>query len=89
MIRRHVYYSGRVQGVGFRFTAQRLARQLAVTGWVRNLPDGRVEMIVESERLAVDTYLARLAEVMGRNIESIQQNEEPASGGFQEFKIVC
>ena len=49
-MRRHLFYSGRVQGVGFRFTAQRIASGFAVTGWVRNLPDDRVEMLVEGEK---------------------------------------
>jgi len=43
--RAHVYYSGSVQGVGFRFTAEDLARQNNLTGWVKNLADGRVEIV--------------------------------------------
>ena len=46
-IRRHIYFSGRVQEVGFRFTACLLARRLSLTGWVKNLWDGRVEMEVQ------------------------------------------
>ena len=46
-IRRHIYFSGRVQEVGFRFTACLLARRLGLTGWVKNLWDGRVEMEVQ------------------------------------------
>ena len=47
MIRQHIYFSGRVQAVGFRFRAQMNATQLGLTGWVRNLFDGRVEAEVE------------------------------------------
>ena len=44
----HVYYSGRVQGIGFRFTAQRIAEELGVCGWVKNLDDGRVEILAQA-----------------------------------------
>ena len=49
MIRQHIYFSGRVQAVGFRFRAQMNATQLGLTGWVRNLFDGRVEAEVQGE----------------------------------------
>ena len=45
----HVYYEGRVQGVGFRFTSEYVAQQLKLTGWVKNLPDGRVELVAEGK----------------------------------------
>lgn len=48
--RLHVYYEGSVHGVGFRFTAERIASQLKLTGWVKNLPDGRVELIAEGDK---------------------------------------
>ena len=48
--RLHVYYSGHVQGVGFRYSAKQLSLEFDVTGWVKNLPDGRVEMVIEGER---------------------------------------
>ena len=51
---------GAVHGVGFRFFAQRAARELGVKGWVRNLTDGSVETLVEGEAAAVAEYLARL-----------------------------
>ena len=44
IVRWHIYFSGEVQAVGFRYTAMYIARELGITGWVRNLPDGRVEM---------------------------------------------
>ena len=48
-VRREVYFSGQVQGVGFRYTVMRIASTLEVTGHVRNLPDGRVQLIAEVE----------------------------------------
>ncbi|WP_041139458.1 acylphosphatase [Beduini massiliensis] len=47
MIRKHIYFSGHVQGVGFRYTAIQTARRYHLTGWVKNLYDGRVEMEVQ------------------------------------------
>ncbi len=57
---RRIAVRGRVQGVGFRFFAERAARELGVRGWVRNLPDGSVESVAEGEDAAVDAYVARL-----------------------------
>ena len=48
--RAHVFYSGRVQGVGFRYTAQALALDLGLVGWVKNLPDNRVELVCEGTK---------------------------------------
>lgn len=48
-VRKHIYFSGRVQGVGFRYHAYRIATSLGLTGWVRNLYDNRVEMEVQGE----------------------------------------
>ena len=53
-VRAHVWVSGRVQGVFFRQQTARIARELGVAGWVRNLPDGRVEAVLEGRRPAVE-----------------------------------
>jgi acylphosphatase len=62
MTARHVFYEGRVQGVGFRWTTKNIARGYEVTGWVRNLPDGRVEMQVCGETEEVEAFLEAIAE---------------------------
>ncbi len=59
----HAFFEGRVQGVGFRFTAEQLAFRLAAKGWVRNLPDGRVELLTDKKEL-VDA-LAKLKQPYG------------------------
>ena len=56
--RYHVYISGRVQGVCFRGNAVRISRTFGVTGWVRNLPDGRVEALFEGDKRVVENMLA-------------------------------
>ena len=68
MIRRTIHYRGRVQGVGFRATVADLARGRAVTGTVRNLPDGRVELVAEGEAADVDALAAAIRRGMGRFI---------------------
>lgn len=62
MIGRHVFYEGRVQGVGFRWTTKNLARGYDITGSVRNLPDGRVELLVSGEVEEVEAFLEAIAE---------------------------
>lgn len=62
MVRRHIYFSGRVQGVGFRFQASWAAKRLDLTGWVRNLDDGCVEMEVQGEPHVIDRMLEALRE---------------------------
>ena len=55
---RHLLITGRVQGVGFRFYMQRKARELGLSGWVRNCRDGSVESVIQGEPGAVDTMIA-------------------------------
>jgi acylphosphatase len=62
MIGRQVYYEGRVQGVGFRYTVRQLAKGFDVTGWVRNLPDGRVELQASGENQEVEAFLEAILE---------------------------
>lgn len=83
---KHVYYSGRVQGVGFRYTAQRLASQYPVTGFVRNLPNGGVELLAEGPAEHVNAFLAALAGRMAGYIENTAVHEEPP-GGHKDFGI--
>lgn len=54
--RMHIFYSGRVQGVGFRFTVRGVAAGYEVTGSIRNLPDGRVELVAEGEQSELDAF---------------------------------
>ncbi|HEY7112178.1 MAG TPA: acylphosphatase [Thermoanaerobaculia bacterium] len=89
MIARRLVVSGRVQGVGFRFFAERAARELAVAGWVRNLPNGSVESVAEGEEDAIARYVERLREGprMGRVTEL--RVEEIAVIGYRDFEITA
>jgi len=85
--RRHVFYSGHVQGVGFRYTATRVASEFRVTGFVRNLPDGRVELVAEGEPAELGRLLDRIAEVMERHITNSEIRSGEATGEFADFDI--
>lgn len=83
--RRRVFFSGRVQGVGFRMTARRLARGFPVVGFVRNLDDGRVELLVEGEDGACSGLLAALGRefgdsIVGRDIVAEPPGDPPLAG---------
>ena len=77
IIRKHFYFSGRVQGVGFRYKAMYLARGLELTGWVANLWDGRVEMEVQGPPEKISMLLLRLKEDRYISIDQIQSVGQP------------
>jgi acylphosphatase len=83
---KHVYYSGRVQGVGFRYTAQHSAEGYEVTGFVRNLRDGSVELMAEGSLEQVDAFLSTIALSMAGYIEKTRVSECPLSN-FRDFRI--
>ncbi len=85
--RREVYFSGHVQGVGFRFTAQRVAGRHDVTGFVRNMPDGRVQLVVEGQRVEIGRFLDDLARTMQDHIRKTTIQEDKPTGRFQSFSI--
>ncbi|MDO8730585.1 MAG: acylphosphatase [Candidatus Omnitrophota bacterium] len=83
-----VFWSGRVQGVGFRYTAESSALQLGVTGWVRNLPDGRVEAVVEGPEKTLKTLLDQIASgAMKKYIRGVETRWEKPTGEFDDFQI--
>jgi acylphosphatase len=86
-IRRELRYRGQVQGVGFRYTAVHIARRFDVTGYVKNLEDGRVELIAEGSTEEVDAFLAAVASAMRGNIRDTEQDTLTPSGEFTGFEI--
>ena len=82
-----VRYSGNVQGVGFRATAVMIARDHPVVGYVKNLPDGRVQLFVEGEEEAVKKFLTAVRNRWKKNIEKEQTEEKPAAGKYKKFTI--
>ncbi len=85
----HVYYSGRVQGVGFRAAVKRVAHGYDVTGVVRNLPDGRVELVAEGERSELAEFQQAVRDSgLDRFIRQELARFAPAENEFRGFEIV-
>jgi acylphosphatase len=81
MIRRRLIVSGRVQGVFYRDTCRSTARSAGVAGFARNLPDGRVEVIVEGEHDAVDKVVEWCRRgTPGSTVEAVEVSEEEPVG---------
>jgi acylphosphatase len=86
--RAHVTITGRVQGVSFRWYTQRTAQELGLTGWVRNLWDGRVEAIFEGEEKAVKDAVAWCYHgPPSAQVDDIEIKYESPSGEFKGFRI--
>jgi acylphosphatase len=84
----HAFISGRVQGVAFRYFAQEIASTLEVTGWVRNLYDGRVEVVAEGEKDRLEQFLAQLKRGPRlARVEEVEVNWEDFRDEFYDFSI--
>ena len=88
-IRAHVWISGRVQGVFFRAHTKELADELGLTGWVRNLPDGRVEAVFEGEEDAVKEVIewCKRGPPLA-SVEKVEVRYEQPTGEFRDFRIL-
>jgi acylphosphatase len=88
-MRLSINYQGRVQGVGFRFTAQEVVRRqpFPLTGWVRNEPDGSVQMELQGEPAAVEAALNDLHSIMSRNIRQTDRTTIPETSNEHAFTI--
>jgi acylphosphatase len=84
---RRVIYRGRVQGVGFRYTAHHIAQGYAVTGYVKNLRNGSVELVAEGTATEIQRMLDELAAKMAGNIEEADVQTLPATGRYSSFGI--
>lgn len=82
-----VFLEGHVQGVGFRFTTFQLAKGFEVTGFVRNLPDGRVQLELEGERAECVAFIKALSEEMAGFIRDKSQTENTREPEFRDFTI--
>ena len=85
--RREILYSGMVQGVGFRWTTLRALEGLALTGYVRNLRDGRVELVLEGAPGTIDEGLGQIRSALARHIEAESEAASPATGEFPDLTI--
>jgi acylphosphatase len=89
LIRVRVFAGGRVQGVAYRFFVEKCAARLGVTGWVRNLDDGRVEVLAEGSAGQIETFIERLREGPRlARVDTFDVRREPSTGEFLDFRIV-
>ncbi len=86
--RAHLFVSGRVQGVFYRDHTRRWATSSGLSGWVRNLADGRVEVLVEGEKKKIESLIDRLKEgpPMSR-VEKVTTEWDEYTGEFSDFRI--
>jgi len=85
--RAHIIYAGTVQGVGFRWTVESAARSEGLTGWVRNMPDGGVEVACEGTEERILRLTKKIKDEMGSCIRSDKLNWEKPTGEFSSFTI--
>ena len=83
----HLFYSGKVQGVGFRYTLLDIARREKICGWVKNLDDGRVEVIAEASEDILSNFLQEINHQFSGYIKDLNTEWLPASGQLDDFGI--
>lgn len=86
-IAKHIIFIGQVQGVGFRFTAFNMANRCQLTGFVRNLPDGAVEMLVQGPAEIVNGCIQDIEESFSGYIREAKITETPSDPKYKDFKI--
>ena len=84
---KHILFKGRVQGVGFRFTALRVANRYELTGLVRNLPDGSVEMIAQGLADDITGCVKDIEESFPAHVSETETKEIPVDPRYSDFKI--
>lgn len=84
---RIVRFFGRVQGVGFRYAACRTARDYAVGGYVRNMPDGSVECVVEGDKAEIESFVEALSRRMADYVDRKTEQSAPGSGRYRTFDV--
>ncbi len=87
MIAKSIIFTGRVQGVGFRFTARRAAYRRQLTGFVRNLPDGTVEMLAQGPAQDIDDCIQDIKEYFGDYLRETKTQEMPTDPKYKDFRI--
>ena len=87
MVARHIIFIGRVQGIGFRFTAHRIASRHQLTGYVRNLRDGTVEMMAQGPAEDIDACIRDIQEYLPGHVRDTKIEEVPPNQTSTDFKI--
>jgi acylphosphatase len=84
---KHIIFKGHVQGVGFRYAAQRIASQFPVTGYVRNLPDGTVEAVMQGGEEDIQDCLAKIQDYFGGHIRNVDISPMVYNSHLKDFEI--
>ena len=85
--RRTLHFTGHVQGVGFRYTTQRIANGFEVGGFVENLPDGRVRVVAEGSSAELAAFVAQIQSTLSENISDVTMERAAATREFNSFSI--
>ncbi len=88
MVQAHIFYSGTVQGIGFRYTTQQFAKDFELAGWVKNLRDGRVEIIAEGEKNKIENFLRCLDQHFKGYIRDCEAVYSDERSSFKDFVII-
>jgi len=84
---RHVIFRGHVQGVGFRYTAREVAQQYNVTGFVRNLPDGTVEMLLQGPAQEIDNCIREIQDSFEGHVRDTRIEDAPYNPRYTDFRV--
>jgi acylphosphatase len=84
---KHIIFIGHVQGVGFRYSAQRIAKEYQLTGWVKNLPDGSVEMFAQGQPQDIDNCISEIQASFTGYVRETKINELPYNPRYISFII--
>lgn len=87
MVARHIIFKGSVQGVGFRFTAHRMAGRHQLTGYVRNLSDGTVEMLAQGSPQDIDDCIADIQRSLPGHVRDMDIQEVAPNPRYTDFRI--
>ena len=87
MVAKHIIFSGRVQGVGFRFTAHRMAGRHGLTGYVRNLPNGTVEMLAQGPAHDIDDCIRDIQDSLAGHVRETRAVDVPPDPTYTDFRI--
>ncbi len=88
MKRNEIYFSGTVQGVGFRFNSKQVSRGYNVTGTVENLADGRVKMVCEGDLAEIQAFIAAVCQTTQGRVTQTEILDKPFQGEFETFEII-
>lgn len=86
-VAKHIVFSGRVQGVGFRFTALNVANRYHLTGYVRNLPNGGVEMLAQGPKEIIDSCISDVQDSFAGCVHQVDIEDMPVNPKLTDFKI--